>query len=363
VERGVLWRLAGTITDEAALAAELHDRMTEVVLGALEEAQRLFEQHAPRPLTTVPVLARGRAALEEANTTLGLALADDEIDYLVESFRAMGRDPSDVELMMFAQANSEHCRHKIFNADFVVDGVPQDSLFKMIKRSTEASPGGVLSAYKDNAAVIEGSTAGRFFVHPDDGRVPHGGRAGAHPDEGRDAQPPDRGLAVPGAATGSGGEIRDEGATGRGAKPKAGLVGFSVSNLRLPGAVRPWEVDHGKPDRIASALEIMLDGPLGGAAFNNEFGRPASPATSAPSSRSAGPRRHHRGARLPQADHDRRRPRQHPRGRRGEGPHPRRRGPGRAGRPRHAHRPGRRRGLLGGLGHLQRGPRLRLRAA
>jgi phosphoribosylformylglycinamidine synthase len=276
VERGVLWRLAGTITDEAALAAELHDRMTEVVLGALEEAQRLFEQHAPRPLTTVAVLARGRAALEEANTTLGLALADDELDYLVESFRAIGRDPSDVELMMFAQANSEHCRHKIFNADFVVDGVPQpDSLFKLIKRSTAASPGGVLSAYKDNAAVIEGSTAGRFFVHPDD----HVYRTVVEPVhilmKVETHNHPTAVSPFAGASTGSGGEIRDEGATGRGAKPKAGLVGFSVSNLRLPGAVRPWEVDHGKPDRIASALEIMIDGPLGGAAFNNEFGRPA----------------------------------------------------------------------------------------
>jgi phosphoribosylformylglycinamidine synthase len=256
VERGVLWLLAGTITDEAALAAELHDRMTEVVLGALDEAQRLFEQHAPRPLTTVAVLARGRAALEEANTTLGLALADDELDYLVESFRTIGRDPSDVELMMFAQANSEHCRHKIFNADFVVDGVPQaDSLFKLIKRSTAASPGGVLSAYKDNAAVIEGSTAGRFFVHPDD----HVYRTVVEPVhilmKVETHNHPTAVSPFAGASTGSGGEIRDEGATGRGAKPKAGLVGFSVSNLRLPGAVRPWEVDHGKPDRIASALE------------------------------------------------------------------------------------------------------------
>ncbi|MBL8918155.1 MAG: phosphoribosylformylglycinamidine synthase [Myxococcaceae bacterium] len=276
VERGTAWQLEGTVSDEAALRAGLHDRMTESVLAAYGEADRLFAHHAPKPLTRVPVLTGGRGALEAANRALGLALADDEIDYLVDAFTKLGRDPSDVELMMFAQANSEHCRHKIFNADFVIDGAPApDSLFKLIKRSTAASPGGVLSAYKDNAAVIEGHTAGRFYAHPDDGAwrteveaMPILAKVETH-------NHPTAVSPFPGASTGSGGEIRDEGATGRGSKPKAGLVGFSVSNLRLPDAVRPWEVDHGKPGRIASALEIMLDGPLGGAAFNNEFGRPA----------------------------------------------------------------------------------------
>ncbi len=285
IERGVAWTIAGAVDDELALLRALHDRMTESVLpgpAPADLAARLFEHAAPRPFVTVPVLAEGRAALEQANRTLGLALADDEIDYLVAGFRELGRDPSDVELMMFAQANSEHCRHKIFNAEFVIDGVVQaDSLFRMIRRSTEASPDGVLSAYRDNAAVIAGASAGRFAPDPATG-------------EYRTVQEPmpillkvethNHPTAIspyPGAATGSGGEIRDEGATGRGGKPKAGLTGFSVSNLRLPDALRPWEAGapaepaYGKPSRIASALEIMVDGPLGGAAFNNEFGRPA----------------------------------------------------------------------------------------
>jgi phosphoribosylformylglycinamidine synthase len=228
----------------------------------------------PRPLSRID-LAPGRSALEAANKRLGLALAEDEIDYLMKSYATLGRNPTDVELMMFAQANSEHCRHKIFNADFVVDGQKRDkSLFKLIKLSTEASPSGVLSAYHDNAAVIEGQEAARFWPAAGSGEY------------GYQSEPIDILMKVethnhptaispyPGAATGSGGEIRDEGATGRGAKPKAGLSGFSVSNLRLPGALRPWEVEYGKPSRIASALDIMLEGPIGGAAFNNEFGRP-----------------------------------------------------------------------------------------
>jgi phosphoribosylformylglycinamidine synthase len=267
IERGVVWTLAGEVTGTPAL----FDRMTESLLPDLASAAKLFEHHQAKPLRTIPL-----AELAAANTRLGLALAPDEIDYLVEAFTQLGRDPSDVELMMFAQANSEHCRHKIFNAEFVIDGVQQpDSLFKMIRRSTEASPGGVLSAYKDNASVIEGHTAGRFFANPDTGVY------------GATTEPvhllmkvethnhPTAVSPFAGASTGSGGEIRDEGAVGRGSKPKAGLVGFSVSNLKLPDAVRPWEVDHGKPGRIASALDIMIDGPLGGAAFNNEFGRPA----------------------------------------------------------------------------------------
>jgi phosphoribosylformylglycinamidine synthase len=275
IERGILYVLVGEVVDEAALRRAIHDRMTESILERTGDAARLFEHAAPRPLTRVALGAGGRAILESANQALGLALSPDEISYLVDAYGALGRDPTDVELMMFAQANSEHCRHKIFNGQFVVDGEPQpQSLFQMIRRSTEASPGGVLSAYKDNAAVIEGPVAGRFFPDPSTGAY------GAH------AEPmhivmkvethnhPTAISPFPGAATGSGGEIRDEGATGRGARPKAGLTGFSVSNLRLPGAVRSWEKDHGKPDRIASALEIMIEAPLGGAAFNNEFGRP-----------------------------------------------------------------------------------------
>ncbi len=276
IERGILWTFVGAIDDEPALARAIHDRMTESVLSDLRGAEQLFVQHAPRPLQTVELTRLGRKALEDADRSLGLALAPDEIDYLVDAFGRMQRDPTDVELMMFAQANSEHCRHKIFNADFVVDGVEQaDSLFRMIRRSTEKTPDGVLSAYKDNASVIEGSRAGRFF--PD-----HGTRIYKAHDEPvhilmkvETHNHPTAISPYPGAATGSGGEIRDEGATGRGSKPKAGLVGFTVSNLRIPDAVQPWEVEYGKPGRMASALDIMLEGPIGGAAFNNEFGRPA----------------------------------------------------------------------------------------
>jgi phosphoribosylformylglycinamidine synthase len=276
IERGVAWVVAGTISDEAALRKELHDRMTESLLELEADAAGLFAHQAPRPLHTVPLAQGGRAALERANAELGLALAPDEIDYLVDAFASLGRDPADVELMMFAQANSEHCRHKIFNAEFVLDGAPQaDSLFRMIRRSTEHSPGGVLSAYKDNAAVVAGPIAGRFFAAPDTG-VYAAHREPVHMLMKVETHNHPTAIApFAGAATGSGGEIRDEGATGRGAKPKAGLVGFTVSNLRLPDAMQPWEMDHGKPARISSALEIMLDGPIGGAAFNNEFGRPA----------------------------------------------------------------------------------------
>ena len=277
IERGVWYDVAGKITDARALRAALHDRMTESVLDSAAAAQALFTRADPKPLAPVLVINEGRAALERANARLGLALAADEIDYLHDAYRnTLQRDPTDVELMMFAQANSEHCRHKIFNADFVIDGERAPlSLFKMIRRSTEASPGGVLSAYRDNASVIEGSPASRFFPDPDTHVY------GAHSEpvhilmKVETHNHPTAISPFAGAATGSGGEIRDEGATGRGSKPKAGLVGFAVSNLRLPGAIRPWETDHGKPERIASALDIMIEGPLGGAAFNNEFGRPS----------------------------------------------------------------------------------------
>jgi phosphoribosylformylglycinamidine synthase len=275
IERGIWYVLAGEVGAPSAMRAAIHDRMTESVLEHEADAARLFQHAAPRPLSTVDVLGQGRTALAAANAAMGLALAPDEIDYLVDSFRALGRNPTDVELMMFAQANSEHCRHKIFNADFVIDGVKQQkSLFKMIRNSTERSPAEVLSAYSDNAAVIAGPEAGRFWPEPATGtygfvREPVGILMKVETHNHPTAISP-----YPGASTGSGGEIRDEGATGRGSKPKAGLTGFSVSNLRLPGALRPWERDFGKPARIASALDIMLEGPIGGAGFNNEFGRP-----------------------------------------------------------------------------------------
>jgi len=276
IERGVRFQLdCDSPLDEyelKAVGAVLHDRMTETVL--LQEAgfASLFVHGSPQALRHV---AKDAASLRSANAQLGLALNAEEIDYLAESFARLGRDPTDVELMMFAQANSEHCRHKIFNARFTVDGVPQDhSLFAMIRNTHAHSPAGVLSAYKDNASVIEGSLGRRYF--PD----PLTGVYGSH------AEPIDILMKVethnhptaispfPGASTGSGGEIRDEGATGLGAKPKAGLVGYSVSHLRIPGFERPWEQGIGKPERIASALDIMIDGPLGAASFNNEFGRP-----------------------------------------------------------------------------------------
>ncbi|MBM3872177.1 MAG: phosphoribosylformylglycinamidine synthase [Verrucomicrobia bacterium] len=263
-----------TVIDRAM--GKLHDRMTQAVFGAVAECEVLFRHESPRPLTAVPVLAQGRDALVAANATLGLALAEDEIDYLVNAFRTLGRDPHDVELMMFAQANSEHCRHKIFNASWEIDGEARErSLFQMIRNTHELHRDGILSAYKDNAAVLVGSRGGRFFADPVTGEY------AAHAEDihvlckVETHNHPTAISPYPGAATGAGGEIRDEGATGRGAKPKAGLTGFTVSHLRLPGAVQPWEKDHGKPGRIASALDIMIEGPLGGAAFNNEFGRPA----------------------------------------------------------------------------------------
>jgi phosphoribosylformylglycinamidine synthase len=263
-------------TLNSLLAARLHDRMTHAVFNDLESAAVLFRHDTPRAMTSVPVLAQGRSALESANRTLGLALAEDEIDYLVKAFQGLGRDPHDIELMMFAQANSEHCRHKIFNATWEIDGETRDrSLFQMIKNTYQLHREGILSAYKDNAAVLTGTRGARFFVNPTTGEY------GAHEEDihilckVETHNHPTAISPFPGAATGSGGEIRDEGATGRGAKPKAGLVGFTVSNLKLPGAVQPWEKEFGKPNRIVSALDIMIEGPLGGAAFNNEFGRPA----------------------------------------------------------------------------------------
>jgi phosphoribosylformylglycinamidine synthase len=282
VERGIAYSLDSgrqlAPSDRAAVGAALHDRMVETVLSHLDDAARLFEQGAPRPLLEIDVLGGGRPALDRANAAHGFALAPDEMDYLCAAFTALGRNPTDVELMMFAQANSEHCRHKIFNAAWTVDGAEApNSLFGMIRHTLERSGhDDVLSAYADNAAVVRGPRVRRFFPEARSGRfAPHDEPAHIlikvethnHPT----AIAP-----YPGASTGSGGEIRDEGATGRGARPKAGLVGFSVSHLRVPGLVQPWERDDiGKPDRIVSALQIMIEGPIGAAAFNNEFGRPA----------------------------------------------------------------------------------------
>ena len=277
LERGIAYYVAGELSAAEAelVAATLHDRMTQLVLAQMDEAQALFSHAQPKPLTVVDVIGGGRAALETANVELGLALAEDEIDYLVKSFGDLGRNPHDIELMMFAQANSEHCRHKIFNASWDIDGESQDkSLFGMIKNTYELHREGVLSAYKDNASVIEGFTAGRFFPQPGSHEY------AAHQEpvhilmKVETHNHPTAIAPFPGASTGSGGEIRDEGATGRGSKPKAGLVGFTVSNLQIPGFEQPWEKPYGKPERIVSALDIMIEGPLGGAAFNNEFGRP-----------------------------------------------------------------------------------------
>ncbi|MEI6872262.1 MAG: phosphoribosylformylglycinamidine synthase, partial [Verrucomicrobiota bacterium] len=261
---------------EQTLEAALHDRMTQAVFSDFDALGALLQKESPRPMSSVPILTEGKAALETANRTLGLALADDEIDYLLASFTALGRNPNDIELMMFAQANSEHCRHKIFNATWEIDGQERDlSLFQMIRNTYKLHSDGILSAYKDNAAVFEGNVGGRFYADATTGVYASHSEAVHVLCKVETHNHPTAIAPFAGAATGSGGEIRDEGATGRGAKPKAGLTGFSVSNLRLPGAEQAWEHSPGKPERIVSALDIMLHGPLGAAAFNNEFGRPA----------------------------------------------------------------------------------------
>ncbi len=280
IERAVVWRFE---TDGEALEADevtallplIHDRMTESVLADAAAAEALFATAMPAPVRVVDLLAGGAEALQRANEEMGLALSADEIEYLVDNFTRAGVNPTDMELMMFAQANSEHCRHKIFNAAWIIDGRKQTrSLFGMIRHTHEQNPRGTVLAYKDNAAIMAGARGawlgpdadtGEYRYVQDELHIIMKVETHNHPT----AISPD-----PGAATGSGGEIRDEGATGRGAKPKAGVTGFSVSNLRIPGWEQPWEVDHGKPGRIVSALDIMIDGPLGGASFNNEFGRP-----------------------------------------------------------------------------------------
>jgi phosphoribosylformylglycinamidine synthase len=271
LERGTAYYIKANSTGADPKVADLlHDRMTETILNDLQAATILFEEHEPKPLRSVAI-----DSLAQANTELGLALADDEIDYLLEAYRGLGRNPTDVELMMFAQVNSEHCRHKIFNADWVIDGQPQPkSLFKMIKNTYEKGGQDVLSAYHDNAAVLKGPTAGRFFSDPAAGSYAYHKEPVHSVIKVETHNHPTAIAPVPGAATGIGGEIRDEAATGRGAKSKMGLAGYSVSNLEIPGAGRPWEQPYGKPDRIVSALDIMLEAPIGGAGFANEFGRP-----------------------------------------------------------------------------------------
>jgi len=279
IERGIEYAL---LPDELELPQSkrwqmkplLHDRMTQTVLGR-NQFEQIFRHQAPAPLGYVQLIEEGRWALIKANGRLGLALSDEELEYLDESFTRLGRNPTDVELMMFAQANSEHCRHKIFNASWRIDGVEQaQSLFAMIRNTTERSPQGVLSAYKDNAAVVEGSLSDVLLRDPASGEYGYVTEPAHLLMKVETHNHPTAISPHPGAATGSGGEIRDEAATGRGSWTKAGLTGFSVSSLRIPGFVQPWEENYGKPGRMASALQIMLEGPIGGAAFNNEFGRP-----------------------------------------------------------------------------------------
>jgi phosphoribosylformylglycinamidine synthase len=258
---------------KAQLSESLHDRMTQDVLNG--DPDDLFTKNPPQALETVALIEQGRGALVNANTSLGLALSDDEIDYLATSFQTLGRNPTDVELMMFAQINSEHCRHKIFNADWTIDNVTQaTSLFSMIRNTAAKSPQGILSAYSDNASVMEGSSA-QVFIRDANSQAYNYVEEAAHILMKVETHNHPTAISpYPGAATGSGGEIRDEGATGRGSATKAGLSGFSVSHLKIPGFPQPWEANNGKPQRIASALDIMLQAPLGSAAFNNEFGRP-----------------------------------------------------------------------------------------
>jgi len=278
IERGMAVWLEGRLNDEQKQqwAALLHDRMTESVLPDFQTASKLFHHLESETFSTVDVLGGGKEALVKANTEMGLALSADEIDYLVENYQALNRNPSDVELMMFAQANSEHCRHKIFNADFILNGEKQPkSLFGMIRDTHNAHPEGTVVAYKDNSSVIEGAKIERFYpnaaenqgyrFHEEDTHIIMKVETHNHPT----AIAP-----FAGAATGAGGEIRDEGATGKGSRPKAGLTGFTVSNLNIPDLKQPWEQDYGKPEHISSPLDIMIEGPIGGAAFNNEFGRP-----------------------------------------------------------------------------------------
>ncbi len=283
IEKATLYTLHGvTRSDLSSQAINLlHDRMTESVFWQMDDCQAIFEHKTASTYNHIDVLQGGVAELTKANSTYGFALSEEEIVYLVDAFSQMGRNPTDAELMMFAQANSEHCRHKIFNAQWHIDGHAMPlSLFAMIKNTYKHSPANVLSAYSDNSSVITGHTAERFYAQPNSSNILASKSYHYNPQSTHILMKvethnhPTAIAPFSGAATGSGGEIRDEGATGRGSKPKAGLSGFSVSHLHLPNLPQSWEVPYGKPSRMASALDIMLDGPLGSAAFNNEFGRP-----------------------------------------------------------------------------------------
>ncbi len=280
LERGIAYYVTtnnGQLLSDAekiAFKTAIYDRMTETVVYELQDAEKLYHHADPKPLSSIDILQGGKHALEAANNEMGLALSPDEVDYLLDNYRKMGRNPTDVELMMFAQANSEHCRHKIFNADWVIDGVQQEiSLFGMIRNTHKLNPGNTVVAYSDNSSIVQGQKTKRFY--------PQQNHAYTFVEEDmhylmkvETHNHPTAISPFAGAATGAGGEIRDEGATGIGSKPKAGLTGFSVSNLNLPDFTQPWEKPYGKPSRIATPLQIMIDGPLGGAAYNNEFGRP-----------------------------------------------------------------------------------------
>ena len=298
VERGTCYELIlkGNAVlkpeEREAIAAILHDRMTESVVSPDVNPAIVFADAKGKDMQSIDIVGQGREALEKANVELGLALNEDEIQYLIDAFTKLNRNPTDVELMMFAQANSEHCRHKIFNASWTIDGEEKDkSLFSMIRETHKAHPEGTIVAYSDNAAIFEGGDTARMYPRGNEDAV--GGRSYSTVVEPTHSvfkvethNHPTAISPFPGASTGSGGEIRDEGATGRGARPKAGLTGFTVSALRLPGHEQAWENDrdvskaseaapyYGAPSRMASPLEIMIEGPLGGAAFNNEFGRP-----------------------------------------------------------------------------------------
>lgn len=280
IEKGISWTVADiseiSQTNTNLIKPLLHDRMTETVMKDFNQAVVLFQSSNAAPLKIIELLASGKESLELANAEMGLALSASEIDYLLDSYKDIGRNPTDVELMMFTQANSEHCRHKIFNSGWTIDGEKKsNTLFDMIRQTHKKNPGKVLSAYSDNSAVTTGYSASRFFAEPESHQYQFHEEDVHILMKVETHNHPTAISPYAGASTGSGGEIRDEAATGRGAKPKAGLTGFSVSNLKIPDFYQPWEVDHGKPDRIDSALGIMLEGPIGAASFNNEFGRPA----------------------------------------------------------------------------------------
>ncbi|OIQ97405.1 phosphoribosylformylglycinamidine synthase [mine drainage metagenome] len=284
VERGIAYYVqtkngqALTEAERQQLLPLIHDRMTEAVFGDLTDAEKLYHTDSPAPLSTVDILQGGKAALVTANAEMGLALSPDEVDYLFDNFTKIQRNPTDVELMMFAQANSEHCRHKIFNADWVIDGQVQDmSLFAMIRNTHKLNPGNTVVAYSDNSSIVAGQPgiATKRFYPTADGAYGFVEEEMHYLMKVETHNHPTAISPFAGAATGAGGEIRDEGATGSGSKPKAGLSGFSVSNLNIPDFTQPWESsNYGKPGRIASPFQIMVDGPLGGAAYSNEFGRP-----------------------------------------------------------------------------------------